>query len=72
MSKEKVAKMEDKIALLESHIEHLTKAKDEVEQYKHRLCLHIYRTDLPSEGGAKEKSDDCLTKVQGVFKSLGL
>ena len=47
--KEVIAKMEDKIAILKSHVDHLVKSNDEVEQYQRRLCLRIKEIDLPSE-----------------------
>ena len=39
--KEKIARMEDKIAVLESHIDQPVLANDEVEQCQRRLCLRI-------------------------------
>ena len=45
-----IAKMEDKIAIIESHIDHLVKSNDEVEPYQRRLCLCINGVDLPSDG----------------------
>ena len=69
--KEVIAKMEDKIAILESRVDHLAKSNDEVEQYQRRLCLRINGIDLPSNGD-KETSEDCLAKVENVFKKLGL
>ena len=70
--KETIARMEDKIAVLESHIDHLVIANDEVEQYQRRLCLRINGIDLPSDGDDRETSDECLDNVQGVFEELGL
>ena len=43
--KEIIAKMEDKIAILHSHVNHLAKSTDEVEQYQRRLCLRINGID---------------------------
>ena len=37
--KQKISEMDDKIAVLESHITHLRKSSDNVEQYQRRLCL---------------------------------
>ena len=69
--KEVIATMEYKIAILESHINHLVKSNDEVEQYQRRMCVRINRIDLPSDGD-KETSEDCLVKVENVFEKLGL
>ena len=70
--KEVIAKMQEKIAILESHIDHLAKSNDEAEQYQRRLCLRINGIDLPSNDDTKETSDGCLAKVQDVFENLGL
>ena len=70
--KEILVRMEDKIAILESHIDHLVLANDEMEQYQSRLCLHVNGINLPSDVDEKETSDECLDKVQGVFEELGL
>ena len=69
--KEVMAKMEDKIAILEFHIDHQVKSKDEVEKYQRRLCLRINGIDLPSEGD-KETSEDYLVKVENSFEKLSL
>ena len=69
--KEVIAKMEDKIAILESHVDHQVKSNDEIEQYQRRLCLRINGIDLPSDSD-KEASEDCLAKVENVFEKLGL
>ena len=69
---EVIAKMQDKISVLESHINHLAKSNDEVEQYQSRLCLCITGIDLPSDDDAKETSEDCFAKVQDAFEDLGL
>ena len=64
--------MKFKIAVLESHIDHLVIANDEEEQYQRRLCLRFNGINLPSDVDGKETSDECLDKVQGVFEELGL
>ena len=70
--KETSARMEDKIAVLESHIDHLVLANDKVEQYQRRLCLCSNGSKLPSDVDEKETSDGCHDKVKGVFEELGL
>ena len=69
--KETLARMEDKIAVLESHIDHLVIANDEVEQCQKGLCLRINGINLPSDVDGKEMNDECLDKVQDIFEELG-
>ena len=65
--KETIARMEDKIAVLESHIDHLVIANDEIGQYQRRLCLRTNGINLPSDVDEKETSDECFVKQAGLY-----
>ena len=67
----KISILEDKIAVMDSHISQLRNANDNLEQYQRRLCLPIDGIDLPPQG-QKETGEDCLQKVQDVFAELGI
>ena len=67
--KEKIQKMEDKIAVMDSHIIHLRKSNEANEQYQRRLCLRINGIDMPSNG-LKETGEECLSKVRNALDKL--
>ena len=67
--KEKIQKMEDKIAVMDSHIIHLRKSNEANEQYQRRLCLRINGIDMPSNG-LKETGEGCLSKVRNALDKL--
>ena len=61
--------MEDKIAVMHSHIIHLRKSNEANEQYQRRLCLRINGIDMPSNG-LKETGEECLSKVRNALDKL--
>ena len=67
--KQKMSEMEDKIAVLESHITQLKKSSDNLEQYQRRLCLRINGIDLQQEGQI-ETGEEWLQKVKNVFNEF--
>jgi len=67
----KISVLEDRIAVMESHISRLRMTNDNAEQYQRRLCLPIDGIDLPS-AGQKESARECLQKVNKVFVQLGV
>ena len=67
----KISILEDKVAVIETHISQLRMANDNTEQYQRRLCLRIDGIDLPPEG-QKESAVECLQKVKNVFVELGV
>ena len=69
--KQKISLMEDKIAVMESHISQLHVANDGIEQYQRRLCLRISGIELPSLG-QNETAQDCLDKIKDAFADLGV
>ena len=69
VQKKKIEQMEDKIAVMESHITHLKKSSEITEQYQRRLCLRINGIDLPSNG-PKETGEECLEKVKNVLDKI--
>ena len=69
--KQKISMMEDKIAVMESHISQLHVANDGIEQYQRRLCLRICGIELPTLG-QNETAQDCFDKVKDVFTDIGV
>ena len=67
----KISVLEDRIAVMESHISRLRMTNDNAEQYQRRLCLRIDGIDLPP-AGQKESAEECLQKVKNVFVELGV
>ena len=67
--KEKIQKMEDKIAIMESHIVHLKKSNEATEQYRRRLCLRINSIVMPPIGSI-ETGEECLNKVRNALDKL--
>lgn len=65
---EKIQILEDKVAVLESCIDQLAKNIEAQEQYNRRLCLRISGIKVPRSG--KETAEECLKKVNAVFKEL--
>ena len=67
----KISVLQDRIAVMESHISQLRNVNDNAEQYQCRLCLRIDGIDLPP-AGQKESSEECLQKAKNVFVELGV
>ena len=67
--KGKIQQMENKIAVMDSHISHLRKLNEANEQYQRRLCLRINGIDMPSNG-VKETGEECLSKVRNALDKL--
>ena len=66
---EKIDVLEARVAMLESHVQHLQKSHEGQEQYSRRLCLRIDGID-PAIGGDHETAEQCLNKVKKVFEEL--
>ena len=69
VQKEEIEQMEDKLAIMESHIAHLKKSNEAAEQYQRRLCLRINGINLPANG-SKETGEECLEKVKNVLDKI--
>ena len=69
---ERIAILESKVAILEKHVEALSKNANNQEQYNRRLCLRINGIPLPRKSNESESADECLQKVKGVFKEIGV
>ena len=67
----KISILEDRIAVMESHISRLRMANDNTEQYHRRLCLRIDGIDL-LPAVQKESAEECLQKVKDFFAELGV
>ena len=65
----KIDALEAKVAMMESYIAHMENGIDEQEQYNRRLCLRIDGI-VPPKQGQSETGDQCLKKVNSVFKEL--
>ena len=65
---ERIEKLEDKIALYESHMEKLETKIDDQEQYSRRSSLRIFGIPLPPQG--HESVETCKEKVQKVFDEM--
>ena len=65
---DQIEKLENKIALYESHMENLEIKIDDQEQYSRRSCLRILGIPLPTQG--HESVETCMEKVQKVFDEM--
>ena len=59
---ERIDVLEDRVAMLESHVQHLQKSHESQEQYSRRLCLQIDGIEPPKRGD-HEKAEQYLDKV---------
>ena len=73
---EKIEKLELKHDIYKAHFSGIEQRLDEAEQrledaeqYSRRACLRIYGIPLPN---SFESADDCLSKVEDVFKEIGV
>ena len=66
---ERIDVLEARVAMLESHVQHLQKSHESQEQYSRRLCLRIDGIESP-KGGDHEKAEQYLDKVKKVFEEL--
>ena len=69
---EKISILESKVAILEKHVEALSRKANNQEQYNRRLCLRINGIPLPRINNESESADECLNKVKDVFKEIGV
>ena len=57
--KQKIEKMEDQIAVMESHIAHLSKLQENADQYQRRLCLKRLWSEKIHIGFLKKLFSEC-------------
>ena len=69
---EKIYILESKVAMLEKHVEALSRKASNLEQYNRRLCLRINGIPLPRINNESESADECLNKGKDVFKESGV
>ena len=67
----KISVLEDRIAVMESHISQVRIVNDKAEQYQRHLCRRIDGINVPP-AGQQESSEECLQKAKTIFIELGV